>query len=310
MCELSVMIPVYNAARYLKQCMDSLQEPYRDDIEFIFVDDGSTDGSGEMCEAYAKHDSRIRVIHQKNAGPSEARNRGEAEARGKYLFFVDSDDMLTEGALGEIMNILYEKSPDVLRIHRANDCLSLPPNCVREQYTEESAEDYYCKNLYNGTLETAPHYHIVKTEILQKNKVRFPKGILHEDEYWTPMMLAHARTVCDSGLKCYVYRNDNLTSVTHTPGTKEQRANDRLKVSMLLAEQLPSLDMAQRMESAFCDNIAAQYMFAVFYGELYRKKAIDRSFPMRYARTPRYRVKAALFWLSPGLVCWMRGKLK
>ena len=181
MCELSVMIPVYNAARYLKQCMDSLQEPYRDDIEFIFVDDGSTDGSGEMCEAYAKHDSRIRVIHQKNAGPSEARNRGEAEARGKYLFFVDSDDMLTEGALGEIMNILYEKSPDVLRIHRANDCLSLPPNCVREQYTEESAEDYYCKNLYNGTLETAPHYHIVKTEILQKNKVRFPKGILHED---------------------------------------------------------------------------------------------------------------------------------
>ena len=123
-------------------------------------------------------------------------------------------------------------------------------------------------------------------------------------------MLAYAKTVCDSGLKCYVYREDNPTSATHTPGTEERRACGRLEVSHLLAEQLPALQMSRRMQRAFGDNIAAQYMFAVFYGGLHRKMVIDRRFPLRYAKTPKYRAKAALFWLSPGLTCWMRAKRK
>lgn len=74
MCKLSVVVPVYNVAGYLDQCMASILEPRRDDVEFVLVDDGSTDASGRMCDAYAEQDARIRVIHQKNAGPSEARN--------------------------------------------------------------------------------------------------------------------------------------------------------------------------------------------------------------------------------------------
>lgn len=120
MCKLSVVVPVYNVADYLDQCVASILEPRREDVEFVFVDDGSTDASGRMCDAYAERDARVRVVHQKNAGPSEARNRGEAEARGEYLFFMDSDDVLTEGALGNIMDLLYEKAPDVLRIHRTD----------------------------------------------------------------------------------------------------------------------------------------------------------------------------------------------
>lgn len=309
MCKLSVVVPVYNVAGYLDQCMASILEPRRDDVEFVLVDDGSTDESGRMCDAYAEQDARIRVIHQKNAGPSEARNTGEAEACGEYLFFMDSDDVLTKGALGNIMELLYKKAPDVVRIHRADKCTPLYDN-LKETCIEEDAEDYYCENLYHGTLETAPHYYIVKTELLRKNKVRFPKGILHEDEYWTPMMLVHAKTVCDSKLKCYVYREDNPTSATHTPGTEERRAYGRLRVSQLLSQQLLALQMSGRMRKAFGDNIAAQYMFAVFYGGLHKKTVIDRRFPLRYARTPRYRAKAALFWLSPGLTCWMRAKRK
>lgn len=309
MCKLSVVVPVYNVASYLDQCMASILEPRRDDVEFVLVDDGSTDASGKMCDAYAEQDTRIRVVHQKNAGPSEARNTGEAEARGEYLFFMDSDDVLTKGALGNIMELLYEKAPDVVRIHRTDKCTP-PYDDVKETCIEEDAEDYYCENLYHRTLETAPHYHIVKTELLRKNKVRFPKGILHEDEYWTPMMLAHAKTVCDSKLRCYVYREDNPTSATHTPGTEERRACGRLKVSQLLAQQLPALQVSRRMRKAFGDNIAAQYMFAVFYGGLHEKNVIDRRFPLRYARTLRYRAKAVLFWLSPEQTCRMRAKRK
>ena len=89
---VSVIVPVYNAKRYLKKCVRSLQVQTEQDIEIILVDDGSTDGSGDICDAFAAKDARIVVCHKKNGGVSEARNKGLEIARGKYIMFCDSDD--------------------------------------------------------------------------------------------------------------------------------------------------------------------------------------------------------------------------
>ena len=91
---LSVIVPIYNVEEYLAQCIDSILNQTFTDFEIIVVNDGSTDSSPQICEEYAKKDSRVKVIHQKNAGVSVARNKGIENARGQYITFVDSDDWL------------------------------------------------------------------------------------------------------------------------------------------------------------------------------------------------------------------------
>ena len=91
---ISVIVPVYNVEKYLRCCVDSILAQTFTDIEVLLVDDGSTDGSGAICDEYAEKDSRVRVFHKENGGVSSARNLGLDEAIGKWIMFVDSDDMV------------------------------------------------------------------------------------------------------------------------------------------------------------------------------------------------------------------------
>lgn len=96
---ISVIIPVYNTAEYLSACLDSALSQSLRETEFLCINDGSTDNSPEILKKYAQKDSRVRVLTQTNEGLSAARNLGIAEARGKYLCFLDSDDLILPGAL-------------------------------------------------------------------------------------------------------------------------------------------------------------------------------------------------------------------
>lgn len=110
---ISVIVPVYNTAVYLKQCVDSVLAQDFHDWELLLVDDGSTDGSAEICKSYAERDNRIKVISQQNAGPSVARNNGIGVARGGYLFFLDSDDVLRCDALSHLYLVVKECGVDI-----------------------------------------------------------------------------------------------------------------------------------------------------------------------------------------------------
>lgn len=95
MAEISIIVPVYNTQKYLPDCIESIRKQSFSDFELILVDDESKDESGVLCDEYAQQDTRIRVIHQKNAGAASARNTGVAQAKGKYVCFVDSDDIIS-----------------------------------------------------------------------------------------------------------------------------------------------------------------------------------------------------------------------
>ncbi|MBO0454297.1 MULTISPECIES: glycosyltransferase family 2 protein [Enterococcus] len=103
MCEISIIVPVYNVEKYLKKCVDSILNQTFKDFELILVDDGSPDNSGMICDEYAEQDSRVRVIHKENGGLSDARNAGIDVAKGKYIGFVDSDDYIAE----DMYELLY-----------------------------------------------------------------------------------------------------------------------------------------------------------------------------------------------------------
>ena len=92
---ISIIIPVYNVEKYLRQCLDSIIEQTYRDLEILLIDDGSTDASGKICDEYAR-DQRVRLFHTENRGLSAARNRGLEEAHGDYIAFLDSDDWLDD----------------------------------------------------------------------------------------------------------------------------------------------------------------------------------------------------------------------
>ena len=110
---ISVIIPVYNVEQYVESCLNSVIDQSYTNLEIILVDDGSTDRSGEICGQYALKDSRIKVIHEENAGLGEARNRGLRIASGDYICFVDSDDWIEEDYCKELAQAAERTNSDI-----------------------------------------------------------------------------------------------------------------------------------------------------------------------------------------------------
>ena len=98
MSKISIIVPIYNTEQYLPRCIDSILSQSLTDFELLLIDDGSIDGSGAICDAFAEKDNRVRVFHKENGGVSSARNLGLNEAKGEWVCFVDSDDELMPNA--------------------------------------------------------------------------------------------------------------------------------------------------------------------------------------------------------------------
>lgn len=112
--KVSVIIPIYNAEKYLRRCIESVLKQDFEDFELLLVDDGSKDLSGHICDEYAKQDERIRVIHKENSGVSDSRNLAISLARGEYLQFMDSDDWITPDATGLLVRSAMENACDLV----------------------------------------------------------------------------------------------------------------------------------------------------------------------------------------------------
>ena len=105
---ISIIVPVYNVEEYLEECLDSIKNQTYTDIEVVLVNDGSTDGSKEICERYCELDSRFHLINQENQGQSIARNRGVAESTGEFIVFIDSDDIVKFDLLTQLKKYMSD----------------------------------------------------------------------------------------------------------------------------------------------------------------------------------------------------------
>ena len=156
MAVISIVVPVYNAKKSLERCIESLLHQTYEQLEIILVDDGSADGSSEICDRYTEKDKRIVVIHKKNAGVSAARNTGIERATGTYLQFVDSDDYLDLDACEKLVNAM-EKNKSEMAIcgcveHRGEEEKVIVPEAVPCQKLSQMGEKFgriYCSNLFN-----------------------------------------------------------------------------------------------------------------------------------------------------------------
>ena len=145
---ISIIVPVYNVEKYLRECLDSISQLKAVTWEAILVDDGSTDTSGQICDEYATQDSRFRVIHQKNAGVSAARNAGLDAAKGKWIWFVDSDDSINpdfEISNPEVLDDADYVLFDMRKFHDGEELKSLEHQKGTVKCTDLSKNDFLCK---------------------------------------------------------------------------------------------------------------------------------------------------------------------
>ena len=198
---ISVVVPVYNAEKYLEQCIDSVLEQTYNNIELILVDDGSTDSSGDICDKYALKDQRVKVVHQKNARIGAARNRGIEEATGDYLTFIDSDDYIERETYQECIKLIEKYNADLIQwdltFWSEEGCIDVFPNRELSEYTElimdrKAALEkmFEWKNMDSRFNHIWTDTHCIWTKMVKKelfDDLRFPEGKEYEDE----MVLHH-----------------------------------------------------------------------------------------------------------------------
>ena len=203
---ISVVVPVYNVDEYLPECVESILGQTFTDFELILVDDGSPDNCGTMCDSYEKKDSRVHVIHKENGGLSDARNKGIDSAKGEYITFIDSDDIVYKDYLKYLYEAAQAYDADIVQgtITTHFDKLgSLGKDRHQQEYDvrvfsgEDAIRDYltYRTHYSNSTFK------LIRTTLF--DGVRFPVGKYSEDEYTTyRLVLKSRKDVC---LPMYIY---------------------------------------------------------------------------------------------------------
>ena len=214
---ISVIIPVYNVEKYIRFCLDSVINQTYKNLEIIIVDDGTKDSSGEIAEEYARKDSRIKVVHKENGGLSDARNVGLDIATGKYIAFLDSDDVISLDFYEYLYGLIKKNDYDIaecefLRISsdeienvqtildekNKNETI-----VVKEESSKEALSDFYGRYLDPYVNKVVVWNKIYKKEVY--DGIRYPVGRFHEDEFTTFKILNKINKMVTSTKKLHGY---------------------------------------------------------------------------------------------------------
>lgn len=210
---LSIIIPVYNAEKYLETCINSVLHQKYNNIEVLLINDGSTDSSANICEAFARRDSRIKVIHKSNGGQSSARNVGINQCTGDYITFVDADD--------EVSSDIYVENLDIMQKNPQIDFLQFPctvkcgtPNAyIRKTGNKllDNSKEFYLAWLQNKEITSYMWNKIFRRSLF--SELRFREGIIYEDRYIMSELLACVNKVylSESGMYFYYEREGQTT---------------------------------------------------------------------------------------------------
>ncbi|WP_448779204.1 glycosyltransferase family 2 protein [Bacteroides congonensis] len=202
---ITIIVPVYKVEKYIVQCIDSILGQTYTHFELILVDDGSPDRSGVICDGYAERDSRVRVLHQQNAGPSRCRNRGIELASGKYLCFIDSDDWVDADYLASMVRELKEDVDLVvsgLILEKKERSII---QCEHNEFTMKDKNAFH--SLIVKRLLFGPYQKIFKTSVVKENRLAFPENICYgEDRLFNYSYLYHVNSIVTIDNATYHYR--------------------------------------------------------------------------------------------------------
>lgn len=207
---VSIIVPVYNAQKYIRACLNSILKQTCPDYEVILVDDGSSDASGRICDHYAGRDERITVFHRENKGVSAARNFGLAHATGKYILFADADDTMDPYMLEGCVRLAQDNEADLVicsfHYHMADD--EMVENSLGTEVCvtgEELFEHWFC-TLMEKEILNPPWNKLIKKALLEEHHIRFhEKFSICEDMAFSIQTIAASKRTVLTGRMYYNY---------------------------------------------------------------------------------------------------------
>lgn len=236
----SIIVPVYNAGKYLNECIDSILQSTYDSWELLLIDDGSTDNSGLICDMRSYEDRRIRVFHKENGGVSSARNWGIKYAQGDWLNFVDSDDFISPDMLEKIVTEITGNEEADLVFTDFNILYSDRTELFKTYSWNKNKEESFRHYLLRSWPRVA--WGAVKRELVAKFNIKYPETLTaFEDFYFMCCCILNSNEIIKISEPLYNYRNTNVLSITHTI-TKEKKLHDEVWVYRQLFHLLKSID--------------------------------------------------------------------
>lgn len=267
--KIDFVVPVYNVEKYIDNCVKSLLSQTYDNFEIILVDDGSTDSSAQKCDYYADAFKNIRVIHKNNGGLSDARNTGMLAVDSDYVAFIDSDDYIAHNSLECFVECIRkaEKVPDIViggHIKVYDNTYDSMKN-MKAEFTfskEMTGEEYLLESLASNSFAVTAWSKLYRTQYLRDNNFTFKKGILHEDELYTPQVLLKAKHIINTDIDFYRYviRDGSIM-------TSKKQLNNAISVQSIVQ----ALDVVyKKVESVPLRKCLMDHSATIFYQALSR----------------------------------------
>ena len=275
--DVSVIVPIYNVEKYLDECLDSIENQTKTDgVEIICIDDGSTDKSSEILKKHAEKNDKIKVITQENQGVSVARNQGLNEAKGKYIMFVDSDDLLMPYAIEKAYITAEKYNVDVVKLN--NSSFTDNQNIDVNKYTyKDSNMLVVTRGKNQNPFEFWKKYNLLnvvwnkfwKREFIERNNLRFKEGIRLEDILFNWLSFPKLYKMVVDNNTFYIYRKNRQGSIMYN---LYRNLVDRIENNITIAEELVrNRDFVKFDDS---DNWIIQCIFSLCYNSISRNLKI------------------------------------
>lgn len=318
---ISIIVPVYNVEKYLDACVESIVNQTYRELEIILVDDGSPDRCPEMCDEWAKKDSRINVIHKENGGQGEARNFGMEIAKGDYIGFVDSDDIIRPEMYENLLKEISAHDADMVQcaMFRYNEFpLNAFPDKDEQITVWEFTPAEAVRRLMTDELitSTCPSV-LMKSETAKK--IPFDLGMINEDVMWIYRALRESEKIIVTNEKLYGYyqREGSTMNCVYT-----EKKLDSLKALRMRADSIKKdfPQLSALAEKAYTGGCMYNYQTVCRlpdseeYNEIKKKlhnMFLNSDLSLSYsAASQKYKIWYKMFKKFPDLTCKIRNKLK
>lgn len=310
---ISVIVPVYKVEEYLGRCVDSLLTQTYGNLEIILVDDGSPDGSGRICDDYARRDPRVRVIHKENGGLSSARNAGIDVARGEYLGFVDSDDWVDPHTYEWLLDMALEEDVKLVCAGRydfnswsGEQKVGLCPTkrevisgeeLARRIFVWDNVDSAACDKLYHRSL-----FH----------NIRYPMGVVSEDLPVTYQLALNAGKagMLDRPVYYYFHRDGSITTAVFSPKAFQPSSHTRKILEHIcrdhaeLSEHAVYFHVCHLGYVCLIMEIDGKDTKRQYAGDYRQKRKELREFLPFIIKSPLPKKKERLTWLTICLGCY------
>ena len=314
--KISVIVPIYNVEQYLRRCIDSIINQTYKNLEIILVDDGSPDNCGQICDDYAKKDTRIKVIHKKNGGLSDARNVGLEVCTGDYISFVDSDDWIELNTYEIMMKSMNEYNADMV----VSNINYVYKDKVESKYSEDkircfNKEEAMKELIKDGLVQAVVWNKLYKRVVI--DNLRFKVGKLNEDEFFTYKICAKAERIVYIPEALYQYRQRE-DSIMGTYILQRIDGVEALYERMnFIKNKFPQLYALEKLR--FCYACIYHYQMLLINNILDKK---TRNTLIKYRKSIRFclndvskyslkdNIYIYLSWISLEICCKLRNRLK